>query len=356
MKKLWKWAKRLLLFLLVLAAGMAAYLYLQVAPLPTGTTAVIKTVLQEPLMQLEGRTATLDHQGTKVWYEVLDPPAPPKGTVLLVMGISNDALAWPDYFLNALREQGFRLIRYDNRGTGMSDWVEDWTEETAYSLEDMAADGLAILEAEGIAKAHVMGVSLGGMIAQAMAIQAPEKLHSLTSVMSSAHMADPEMPPINPSILADLLGVSLKYGLFSSESNTIKLQIAARQLLMGEQAYELDTRDIARSVLYNLRKRRGYNDQASQQQVAATLKSGSRYEGLAQLALPVLVIHGKSDPLIDFSHGLKTAEMIPHAQTLWLEGMGHDIPPAFLEEIVRALTLHFEKSQAKTLMDEAANL
>lgn len=339
-----KFLKIIGVLILVALVGAAVFIGFSGGKLPEGSEEIIDQIIAEELPELSGETGIAMNGTTQIWYEVQSPDVPVKGDVLLVMGIANDAMAWPAYFIEPLVEAGYRVVRFDNRGTGMSDWVEDWTEENSYSLEDMANDGIAVLNQLEINKAHIIGVSLGGMIAQEISILHPDRVETLTSMMSTAHIMDESMKPINADLIQDLLLASLKYGLLPGEKNQIKFQLAARQLLMGEYKASMDVEDIARSTLYNIRKRKGYNQKASQQQIIATMKSGSRYEALAQSKIPTLIIHGKDDPLIDISHGWKCAEIIPGAQSLWIEKMGHDLPPEFVDEILAAIFAHIEKT------------
>ncbi len=330
-----------IVLLLVIVAG-SLFVYFSGPSLPPGNKEKIKLALQSEVPELKGEQGFAKNGETQIWYEVLSPKDSVKGNILLIMGIANDALAWPDYFIDPLVEKGYKVIRFDNRGTGLTDWGEDWDKENPYSFEDMADDGIAVLDTLGIKKAHVVGISLGGMIGQTMTIQHPERVQTLTSIMSSGYIMDKELPGINTSLVKDMVLAGLKFGLVRSEKNQLKLQLVARQLLQGSTKYDLAVEDVAQTVLYNLRKRKGYNSKASEQQIAATIKSGSRYEALAKLTTPTLVIHGKTDPLIPFEHGLKCAEIIPNADSLWLEGMGHDIPKMFVEEIIEKITGHIK--------------
>jgi pimeloyl-ACP methyl ester carboxylesterase len=260
------------------------------------------------------------------------------------MGIGNDALAWPGYFIQPMVDAGYRVVRHDHRGTGLSDWIEDWDPEHPYTLNDMAGDGIAVLDDLGVGQAHVVGISLGGMIAQQMAISHPERVASLTSIMSSGYAQDPELPGLSIETATELAKLGIKYGLLGSEKSTLKMFVASQQVLMGDPAYDLDVQTLSEQALYNLRVRRGYNPQASQQHSAATSASGSRYEDLARLEVPALIIHGTSDPFIPIAHGEKCARSIPGAQTLWVEGMGHDMPRIFVDAILKEMLEHFQRS------------
>lgn len=336
--------------ILLLLVGGSIFVYVSVPSLSAEEEVIIESVMASELPELRGEVGFAMNDDTRIWYESINPKDSVKGTFLVVMGISNDALAWPSYFIDSLVAKGYRVVRFDNRGTGMTDWVEDWEGEGAYALEDMAEDGMVVLNELGIDQAHVLGVSLGGMIAQSMAIEFPERVLTLTSMMSSGHITDENLPAIGTDVLADLVMANFRYGIWKSEENEIRLLLTARKLLMGAHSYELNTREIATSILYNLRKRKGYNPDASEQQGAAVMKSGSRYEALEKLSIPTLIVHGKSDPLIPFAHGKKCAEIIPNADFMSVEGMGHDIPPVFSDQIIDRIIRHVEGT---AMVDEA---
>ena len=328
----------------VIIIGSLIYIDLSLPNLPPFTNKIIDNALKKNAARIRGEQGWAKNDETKIWYESINPEDSIKGNIILIMGIANDALAWPDYFINSLVDSGYRVIRFDNRGTGMSDWMNDWSEENAYSLEDMADDAISILDTLQIQNAHVVGASLGGMIAQTMCIRYPDRVTTLVSIMSTGNIMDPDLPSINSSTIKDFILAQIKYGIFVSESNQIKLQITSRQILMGDNKYELDLENIANSVVYNLRQRNGFNEDASKQHIMATKISGSRYDHLANLETPTLVIHGRTDPLIDFEHGVKTFNTIPNADSLWIDGMGHDIPPSYSGIIVMKIINHIENN------------
>ncbi len=323
------------LILIVSVAGIAVYIFSSGPSLPANTDRIITQVLASELPDLvEGKTGYAKSGDVKIWYELIEPEENPKGTILLMTGIATDALSWPPKLLNEFTSAGYQVIRYDHRDTGMSDWLINWDSENPYSLGDMANDGIAVLDALAIEKAHVVGVSMGGMVAQQMNIHYPERVASLTSIMSSCDIIDPNLPPMSLDTVAEFAKVSARYGLLANERNAIRLQVASRIILRGNASYDIDVQAIAEQVLYDLRERRGYNPQAAIQQNTAVLVSGSRYEGLRALDNPTLVIHGKNDPLIPIEHGFKCADLIPNVETLWVEQMGHDIPDSIVDEIV----------------------
>lgn len=328
--------------ILLLLFVTSIYIYKSGPVLPEETNQTIEQVITNPLPELiTGQSGFIQSQGLNIWYERIPPEGTAKGTVLLIMGISNDGLGWPESFIRSFVESGYQVIRYDHRGTGMSDWVENWSSQNPYSLSDLADDAVAILESTGTEKAHIIGVSMGGMIAQQLAIDHPDRVSTLTSIMSSGYIEDPELPPISSEVAWELIKVSLKYGLIGGEKNMIKLHLASRIILMGEASYDLNIKEIAQQVLYNIRVRKGYNYNVSQQHQAAVRQSGSRYHHLKTLDFPTLIIHGKSDPFIPIEHGIKCAAVIPDAESFWVDNMGHDIPENLADSLTVKIITHF---------------
>ena len=339
MKTLYKILTALVILLALLLSGISIYLYTSGPNLPDQSDEIIEDVINQPLSELiHGKTGFANSQGLDIWHETITPKDSIKGTILLIMGISNDALGWPQSFIDSFLQAGYRVIRYDHRGVGMSDWLGDWDPANPYSLTDMAADGIAVLDSVDVEKTHVLGVSMGGMIAQEMAIHYPNRVKSLISVMSSCNIEDPNLPPISSEVAWKLIRVSLKYGLIGGEENMIKLHLASRVILMGETDHELNIREISQQVLYNLRKRRGYNSAVSRQHQAAVRQSVSRYADLSRLELPTLIMHGESDPFIPIEHGKKCVSVIPNADHFWIKDMGHDIPENLTDTLVNKLS------------------
>jgi len=306
---------------------------------------LIKGVLSsDPPELVEGTTGFAKSGDLDIWYEVINPTADIKGTVLLVMGHSSTAMLWTADFYQVFVDKGYQVIRYDNRDVGMSSWITDWNRKNPYTLEDMTKDGIAVLDAVGVNKAHVIGVSMGAMMAQRMTISHRERVLSLTSAMSSGFMMDPDVAPVPKSIQQDLIILGLKYLVVGTESRYVKFFVSLQQSLMGNGPYKVEAKRSAEVMFYELRKRKGFNKRAIRQQARAMEASGSRLVELSSITTPTLVIHGASDPLINVEHAHKYAPLIPDAQTLFIEGMGHDIPMIYLEQVHQAIFKNFERA------------
>lgn len=317
-----------ILFIIV-ALCLAGLAYIYFAPdIPGNSEALIEEVKADPLPDfLTGESRFAKNGNVSLWYEVSNPKDTIKGSILLVMGYGSTATQWPSYFTEPLIESGYRVIKYDHRDIGHSSWIDDWTEATAYDLSDMAADAKAILDAEDISSAHIIGVSMGGMICQTMSIEYPETIVSMTSIMSTGFYADEQMKSMSSDLLRNIARYSAKFALFSSPLNDYKFPLTASTFFKGDQ--KLDHKYNIQRTRYELERRNGFNPNAGKHHEVAITNSGSRYEELKKLDLPTLVIHGKNDPLIPIEHGHKTAELIPKAKSLWIDGMGHDIPKVY---------------------------
>ena len=324
------------ILLIILLIGVIVFANTGIS-LPDDTETIVKEVLDnEPPRLVTGETGMADNDDVKIWYELKLPADSVKGTVLLVMGLGASALIWDNEFCHLFLNEGYQVIRYDNRDVGMSTWVSDWSEEEAYTLTDMARDGIAVLDELKIDKAHVVGASMGGMIAQQMAINHQDRLASLTSIMSSGFMMDTDIA-FPDHMNQNLIKLSLKYLLFNSDANRLKFHIANQQLLKGNGNYVNNVKRSAETTLYELKERNGYNQASIDHQVKAIELSGSRLDQLSQIKIPTLVIHGKSDPLVRFEHAQKYAPLIPNVDTLYINGMGHDLPQIYRQDIKQSV-------------------
>jgi pimeloyl-ACP methyl ester carboxylesterase len=331
-------------FIVAILVIVSTAIYFSDPQLPEDIERTIDGVLQNDLPEfLKGETGYVYPENTSIWYESIGKNTFTKGAILLFMGIANDAFGWPQGFIDLLVDSGYQIIRYDYRGTGMSDWMPDWKQHP-YSITDLALDAKLILDTLHIEKAHLVGVSMGGMVAQEFAIHFPQRTLTLTSIMSSGNIVDKDIKGISKEIAFDLIKIGLKYGIFSSERNTIKMHIAARIILRGEADYMIDVKGTAEQVLYNLRKRNGYNLHVSGQHEEAVHRSGPRYEQLKKLEIPSLVIHGQNDPLLPIDHSKKLASVLSNAKTKWFANMGHDIPSSLYDSLIAELIKNFERN------------
>ncbi len=278
--------------------------------------------------------------GIEIAYETHgDPDAEP---LLLVMGLGAQLIAWPIELCDALVDRGFFVIRYDNRDVGLSTKQQDAggdfmttflaasqgePVEVAYRLSDMAADGMALLDHLGIESAHVVGASMGGMIAQTMAIEHPERVRTLTSIMSMTGEREYGQP--TPDAIAVLLRPAA-----ATREEAIEADVTARRVIGSPEHFDEAVARERAAATYD----RCYNPAGTARQLLAIAASGSRAEGLAQLRLPTLVIHGDVDPLVTPTGGQRTAELVPGAELLMIEGMGHDLPLPLLPQVVDAIT------------------
>ncbi len=270
------------------------------------------------------------------YQEVGDPAAAP---LLLIMGLGTQMLGWDDEFCVQLAERGFRAIRFDNRDIGHSTMLDEAgvpkrvdlfrgrRETAAYLLRDMAADALGLMDHLEIESAHVVGVSMGGMIAQTLAIEHAERVRSLVSMMSTTGSRRVGTPTLKA------FGLMLAKAPRSREAYTE--QIVKTFRIVGSPAYETDEEHLRELAgrMYD----RSHNPRGILRQMHAITASGDRTAALRKLDLPTTVIHGTRDPLIRPSGGRATARAIPGARLRIVEGMGHDLPralwPLFIGEI-----------------------
>ena len=265
--------------------------------------------------------------GIDIAYETFGDPADP--TILLIMGLGAQRLMWDDGVCALLVARGLHVVRFDNRDVGESTWIDvpgldvgtavmevlgGDTSNVPYLLSDMAADAVGLLDHLGIAKAHLMGASMGGMIAQTIAIEHPSRVLTLTSIMSNT--GEPGYGEPSPELASVLLAPRP-----TDREGIIESGVAIQRAIASEHFDEARTRAVIEASY-----EQGFNPDAVGHQLLATLASGSRAEGLARLDLPALVIHGRQDKLVDFSGGQRTAELIAGADFLAIDDMAHDIP------------------------------
>lgn len=330
--------------LLIFLTAVLIFIFMAGPKLPPDTDAIIDEVINSELPEMiVGETGFASSDGLSIWYERLSPEGSSKGVVLLLMGMGGDAIFWPPKFMHGFLEAGYQVIRYDHRGTGMTDWVESWDRKNPYAVADMARDVVAVLDALQVERAHLVGLSMGGMVAQEVAIQQPTRAASLTLMMTSGFVGDPDLPGLSTRYFlgSAIKGLPLlKYRWLGGEKNLIKELIAKQVAALGYD--QLDVREQAEIVLYGLRRRRGINLRGAMQHFTAVTISGSRHEQLKLLNVPTLIVHGTADQMMPVEHGQKLAATIPNAKAIWLEGLGHVFPVPDLAELIKNITDHLE--------------
>ncbi len=243
--------------------------------------------------------------------------------LLLVNGLGSQLNGWPEEFCQGLVDRGFFVVRFDNRDVGLSSRTD---EASTYTLTDMAADALTVLDDLDIAKAHIVGMSMGGMIVQTMAIEHPDRVLTMTSIMSTT--GEREFGKPAEEALAALLTPPAV-----GREAAVAQDIAHRKIWASPEWFD---EALVRQYFEESYDRS--NDGRADRQYAAVVASGSRAEQLATLTTPTLVIHGDKDTLIDISGGRRTAELVPGAEFLEIEGMGHDIPVQTWQQIISSVT------------------
>jgi pimeloyl-ACP methyl ester carboxylesterase len=278
--------------------------------------------------------------GVSLCYERFGDPSDPP--LLLIMGLGQQLLAWPDPFCQALTARGFQVVRFDNRDVGRSTHASTRPPRTAqlltrrfepdqYDLSDMARDTAGLLDALGLSPAHVVGISLGGMIAQMLAAEHPQHVRSLVSVMSSTGARNAGWTA--PSTLRLLVRAPAR----DREAAAQRAVMMWRHI--GSHGFPLDEESVrdraGRAFDRDPRAAAGAG-----RQMAAILKSGDRSEALRRITAPTLVIHGDRDRMVHPSGGRATAKAIPNARLTTIEGMGHDLPAGAYERLVELIAGH----------------
>ena len=283
---------------------------------------------------------TTTHNGPiEIAYEVLGvPEAQP---LLLVMGTGGQMLSWPDEFCRQLVDHGFQVARFDNRDAGLSTHLTEYgapgqlsmllrpATAARYTLTDMAADAVAVLDALEWDSAHLVGISQGGMIAQTVTTEWPDRVRTLTSISSTPA---PRIGKAKGRTLARIVkAANPKKIKTSSDFASHLIGLAS---VVGSPAYPTDEADL-RELADRCHERGGGFDMASiQRQTAAVVAAGDRRAALAEVRVPTLVIHGESDPLILAEGGRATADAIPGARLVTYPGMGHDLPRPLWSPII----------------------
>ncbi len=263
--------------------------------------------------------------------------------LLLVMGLGAQMIHWRDAFCDLLAERDHYVIRYDNRDAGLSEkfghlGVPDMATlaerlmagepaDAPYTLDDMATDAFGLLDALGLETAHVCGASMGGMVAQAMALNGTPRVRSLTSIMSST--GNPELPPATDEALAAMLSPAA-----GSREEAIERTLRVSRVI-GSPGYPVPEEEARARAAESYD--RSYYPEGVARQMAAVVAHGNRRPLLERLDLPALVIHGSEDPLVRVAGAHDTHQALKGSRLMVLEGMGHDLPEPLWPEIVDAI-------------------
>jgi len=263
-----------------------------------------------------------DNHGIRIEYETFGDLADP--TIILSPGLGNQMLLYPVELCEAFVDRGFAVIRIDNRDAGLSSTTFDKLE---YTLHDMGNDVVAVLDHAGVDTAVAMGMSLGGMIAQTVAIDHPDRTLALVSVGSTT--GEPDVGGATPEALAALQRPSA-----ATIDQQIESDIEVRRIWANPEWFDEDQMRAYFRSLYE----RSFTPGGSERQLAAVMRSGHRAAGLAVLDVPTLVVHGANDTLINISGGRRTAELVRGAQFLEIDGMSHDFVSQMWPPLISAVT------------------
>jgi pimeloyl-ACP methyl ester carboxylesterase len=287
---------------------------------------------------VEEKASKVGPAAIDIAYQRLGNPDAP--VVLLIMGVGGQFIHWPDAFCVALVEDGLQVIRFDNRDVGLSTHLTDAPppnlpaaltgdlSSVSYTLSDMAADSVGLLDALGIEKAHVVGASMGGAIAQTMAIEHANRVRSLTSMMSTTGNMQVGQP--SPDVLREVFGGPPAI----TREEVIQQRVRAIRAV-GSPGYPADEKEVAETAgrAYD----RSFDPTGVARQAIASVASGDRTERLRHLEVPTLVIHGLADRMCDVSGGRATAEAIPGAELALIEGMGHNLPSGLRSRLAKLI-------------------
>ncbi|HUI25642.1 MAG TPA: alpha/beta hydrolase [Candidatus Kryptonia bacterium] len=280
--------------------------------------------------------------GIDIEYDTFGQPA--NAPMLLIMGLGAQMVLWDEQFCEQLAERGHYVIRFDNRDVGLSTkfaqagmpnvvaavgaMMMRQPVEAPYTLSDMAADAMGLLDALDIGTAHIVGASMGGMIAQTVAIEHPKRVRTLTSIMSTT--GNPNLPPAKPEAMMALMTPPP-----ADRAGSIERSVSVFRTI-GSPGFPFEEDRFRERAALSFD--RCFHPEGAARQMVAILASGSRKEKLGAVTAPTLVIHGADDPLVPLAGGIDTAESIPGAELLIIEGMGHDLPRPAWPRIIDAIS------------------
>lgn len=284
--------------------------------------------------------------GIDIFYDDVGAATAP--VILLIMGLGTQMIAWPEAFCGMLADRGFRVVRFDNRDVGLSTKFDQAPKidlgaafvrafmgqpiEAPYTLDDMANDALGLMDGLGIAKAHIVGASMGGMIAQILAARQAARARSLVSIMSSS--GDPRLPQAQPNAAATLTAARPP-----GDEREASIQFGMTILrTIGSPGYPTPEPELRARVERAFD--RSHHPSGIARQMVAILASGSRVELLKTVSVPTLVLHGQDDPLVPLAAGEDTARQVPGSTLRTIPGWGHDLPTKLIPTLVEAIAGH----------------
>jgi pimeloyl-ACP methyl ester carboxylesterase len=289
---------------------------------------------------------SISSNGIRLEYAESGDPADP--VILLIMGLGTQLVAWPDALCNGLVGLGFRVIRFDNRDVGHSTKNQTLDEKEVgalalkalggkpfkppYTLHDMAADALGLLDGLGVAKAHIVGISMGGMIAQIMAAEHADRVLSLTLIMT--HSGNPKLPPGKPEAMAALFAPRPD----GSDPEAVVAHTMKTYRVIGSPGYRMSDPELRAWVERSTQ--RAHHPLGAGMQLLAVLGSAPRVDLVKKISSPTLVMHGIDDPLVPVEAGKELAELIPGATLKLIPGMGHDLAAGLMPLWVDAIGRH----------------
>lgn len=293
--------------------------------------------------------AKISANGIEIEVEAAGPED--GAAVLLIMGLGAQLTLWPEDFVRRLAAAGYRVIRFDNRDVGLSArfghaGVPDFAalmaglrggtpQPVPYLLHDLAADAVGVLDTLGIASAHVVGLSMGGMIAQIVAARYADRTRSLTAIMTSTGRAG--LPEGNPEARAALLAVPA-----DTERATLIAHGKMVRRALESPAYPME--EAALEEFIGRQIDRSFYPEGTARQYAAIIASGDRVSLLPQVKAPTLVLHGEADPILPLAHGQDIAGLVPGARLRSYPGWGHDVPAALIPELTGQMIDHFGRA------------
>lgn len=292
--------------------------------------------------------------GLELEYEIEGPADGPP--VLLIMGLAAQMTFWPADFTKKLNDAGYRTIRFDNRDIGKSEKIRKARSPnvvlqmalrqvgikapSAYTLEDMAKDSVSLLDGLGIRKAHIVGVSMGGMISQIVAANYPERVLSLTPIMTTTNNKSLPRPK---GEVAKVLFKPQKPA--KTRNEAVERSLAAWDIIGTKDSGSTDAEKRER---FEIAFDRGYYPVGPKRQLSAIIATGDLRRFSKRITAPTLIIHGKADPLVPMTGGMDVARNIPNSKLELIDGMGHDLPKKYLDHITSLMIAHFDKVHQKS--------